>query len=156
MSAWRIEMLRHSHDYVQNQIALGDAKAGGVLAWNAVLVAWLANKQPLGPGLDVLTIMSAVAVVCLAVSVLFAAYALLPRTPAVGLENRISLVDISRCSQEHYTAAMEKASAEDCIRDLCGHIHLLAGIASRKFQHIQVALVLAAVASALMILSLAL
>jgi len=32
MGEWRIGILQHTHDYVQNQISLGDAKTAGILA----------------------------------------------------------------------------------------------------------------------------
>lgn len=151
---WRIEMLQHTHEYVQNQIALGDAKTAGILAWDAALVAWLAGEVTHRSVFELLMLLLYLTALCLILSVVFCAFALAPSTPKAGSRNRISFVETACCSLKDYSEDMLAASQAECEREICEHIHLLAGIAKRKFGLIRVSVALSAAASACLILSL--
>ena len=154
MDAWQTEMLQHTHEYVQNQITLGDAKAAGILAWDAALVAWLAEMLSPQPSFGVLLGMLLATGGLLILSVVFSAFALMPRTPSASPENRVSFVDIACRRADYYRKQMMGGSEADCCEDLCEHIHVLGGIAAAKFGHVRVAVILSAMASGLLILSL--
>ena len=107
---WRIEMLQHTHEYVQNQIALGDAKTAGILAWDAALVAWLAGEVTHRSVFELLMLLLYLTALCLILSVVFCAFALAPSTPKAGSRNRISFVETACCSLKDYSEDMLAAS----------------------------------------------
>ena len=153
MTAWRLGMLQHQREYVQNQIALGDAKAAGIVAWNAVLTGSLplvVGSGGLSASLPAALIVSAGAF--LSVSFIWCFTSLFPRTPSAGGENRLSFVDFAKCSRADFHGAMKGLSEKECERQLCDHIHLLGGIASAKFKCLSTAIRCSGAATILMIL----
>lgn len=148
---WRIEVLQHTHDYVQNQITLADAKAAGILAWNAALIAILSQAPSPEQAMGLVFALATGA--CVILSVVYCAYVLIPRTPASGPGNQASYVDIAQCNREKYTNSAMCATEGECSRDLARHIHLLSAITDRKFCHVLWAVRLSAVATAFLVLS---
>lgn len=154
MMGWRAEILQHIHEYLQNQIALGDAKAAGILAWDAAMVALVAGTGGNSQAFGLHSLVLLVAVGCMTLSVVFCALALAPNAAPAGNHNRVSFVDISSCSVEMYAHGLMQMTQDEAEREICDHVHLLAGIAKRKYDRVRYAIVLSAGASALLILSL--
>jgi hypothetical protein len=150
---WRAEMLRHTHEYCQNQITLADAKAAGILAWDAALVA-LMSVAPRPEGLDLLYVLLLLAAGSLVISVVFCASTLWPRMPSAGTANTVSFVDAACSSAASYSESVLGSTQEEFCDNLCKHIHLLGSIAREKFERIRVAVALSTTASGLLILSL--
>lgn len=154
MKQRRMEIAQHMHSYAQGQIALGDAKAAGVLAWDAAIAATAAGSGLVtsDPGIYVVLLLAGV--LFLLISVIFVGVALIPDLSENSTKNPFSLICMAHCTDDELAQEVATRSDQELVRRLCEHAKKLSEVAMAKYRDVGKAIVMSTTASILLILAL--
>jgi hypothetical protein len=149
----KIDFAKFVIDHNTSLINLADTKAGILLGINGIIIALLFAVEKIE--LAQITIsLFLITGIFLGASSLFTIFTIVPRLSVEGENSRIYFMKIKELKKDRFISSWGNISNSEILDDLISNVYNLASIQSKKFKHLQVAVVLNIIGVGLLLASL--